>query len=604
MSVERAAAFGELAGKYASLKWALVHCAGKKPLGKAWQTAQPEAPELVAGKWLQYGQRWNLGVVCGPSAVAVLDVDRDDDPDAACLGLLGLDELPDTPIVRTGKGRLQVYYRDPGGLEKKTRDGFELRVGPHQCLAPPSVHPDTGRAYEWVPDRAPWEVELADLPAHVIEFFAASTNGNHAAAGPIGDVISIGEIDTTLASLAGSMRKRGMSEDAIYVALVEELNRCETGHTHTPKDCRRIAKSIAKKEPAEASARTKPVGSGDRFASDADQPRPLKTISASDVEMRSIEWLDKPLLQGSAFHLLAGAKGVGKGTLVARIAAGMTRGVYGPARNVLMVSSEDSDSIDTVPRLVAAGADLARVHLVRDHLVLPRDLYRLEDKAREIGNVGQVVIDPLSNHIGDTDTNAEGAVRHAIQGLNALADELACLVLGIRHVGKSRDRGALAAVLGSTAWVDLPRAVLMFARDDEDEMVFHVQVVAGNRSGRTTAESFRIELRDVAGLKEPVTCAVALGESLKSVDDLLAAPRRASKSVSARELLLDILDAEGEQESDALDARVAAETGLAAKTIKNQRTELGKAGLIRSVPEKDENGHPARWLVARTGAPR
>jgi hypothetical protein len=158
-------------------------------------------------------------------------------------------------------------------------------------------------------------------------------------------------------------------------------------------------------------------------------------------------------------------------------------------------------------------------------------------------------------------------------------------------------------VLGSTAWVDLPRAVLAFARDDEDEMMFHVQVVAGNRSGRSAAQSYRIELRDV-GLEEPVTCAVALGESLKSVDELLAGPRRASKSADARSLLLDILEEKGEQESDALDAMVAKETGLNARTIRNLRGELKNAGLIKAVAEKDDAGGVARWKVVRTQAPR
>jgi hypothetical protein len=135
-------------------------------------------------------------------------------------------------------------------------------------------------------------------------------------------------------------------------------------------------------------------------------------------------------------------------------------------------------------------------------------------------------------------------------------------------------------------------------------MVFHVGVAAGNRSGHGATQNYRIELREV-GLKEPVTYAVELGESLKCVDDLLMAPRRASKSGSARDLVLDILEAEGEQESDALDARVAQQTGLSAKTVQNARTELRNAGLIRSVPVRDrESGAVVRWIVARSGAPR
>jgi hypothetical protein len=62
----------------------------------------------------------------------------------------------------------------------------------------------------------------------------------------------------------------------------------------------------------------------------------------SDVEMRSIVFADKPPLQTDAFHLLAGRKGMGKGTLLAEIGSRVTRGELGPKRNVIWIGSEDS----------------------------------------------------------------------------------------------------------------------------------------------------------------------------------------------------------------------------------------------------------------------
>lgn len=329
----------------------------------------------------------------------------------------------------------------------------------------------------------------------------------------------------------------------------------------------------------------------------------LRSIRADQVAMRSIQWLDRPQIQRAAFHLIAGAKGCGKGTWSARVVASMTTGVYGDPRNVLIVSTEDSASIDVTPRLKAAGADLSRVEIVVDHFGLPHDLHLLQQLATDVGDVGVLIVDPLSNHMGTQDSNAETAVRYAIGGLNRMADELDCAILGVRHIGKSRMNGALASVLGSTAWVDLPRAVLAFAKDDEDEMVFHVQVVAGNRSGRTAAHAYRIDLVDV-GLDEPVTCAVPIGESRKDVDALLMTAPRSSKSAGARELILDVLEHEGEQESDTFDARIADETGLSAKTVRNLRGELKNEGLVKAVPLRDEMGSITQWNIARTAAPR
>jgi hypothetical protein len=329
------------------------------------------------------------------------------------------------------------------------------------------------------------------------------------------------------------------------------------------------------------------------------------TIRADHVTMRSIEFLDKPFLQRSAFHLFAGPKGVGKGTKLAGIAADFTLGAYGDNRNVIYVSSEDSMEVDTVPRLHAADADLARVTFVTRTIKLPQDIGWLRDLANTIGNVGLIIIDPIGNHLGGVDTDKEGLVRYAIGDLNDLANELGNTIIGVRHLAKNTAAGALASILGSTAWRDIPRAVVAFARDDQDEQVIHWQVVAGNRSGPGTTRHFRIELRDIDGLKEPITYADDLGDSTKDVDQLLG-PKgaTASRSSTARDLLLDVLDDEGDQESDALDARVARETGLAAKTIKNLRTKLKDEGLIRHIPEKDENGEIVRWKVTRTLAPR
>ncbi len=61
----------------------------------------------------------------------------------------------------------------------------------------------------------------------------------------------------------------------------------------------------------------------------------------------------------------------------------------------------------------------------------------------------------------------------------------------------------------------------MIGVDDEDQSVRHIQVVAGNRSLNGAGQAFRIEAVPVDGLDEPITVAVALGESAKSVEDLL-----------------------------------------------------------------------------------
>jgi hypothetical protein len=116
--------------------------------------------------------------------------------------------------------------------------------------------------------------------------------------------------------------------------------------------------------------------------------------SLDEIEERSITFLDRPILQASAFHLLFGRKGVGKGTVIADTAARMTRGELGEKRTVLWIASEDSAAIDVKPRLRAAGGDPKRVHVVqRGWLQLPRDIDVLRAKASELGDVGMIAVD-------------------------------------------------------------------------------------------------------------------------------------------------------------------------------------------------------------------
>jgi hypothetical protein len=331
------------------------------------------------------------------------------------------------------------------------------------------------------------------------------------------------------------------------------------------------------------------------------EKRKLQTRPLTDVQPRSIEWLEKPLWQRSAFQLLVGPSGVGKGTYLAGLAARVTR----QGANVLFISTEDSAAIDLVPRLTAAEADLSKCHIPQTmHVKFPADLDLLEEAAKDIGGIGLLVVDPIASHIGAADSNSETAVRDAIGRLNKLSETLDCLIIGVRHLGKSRERGALASVLGSTAWVDTPRAVVAIASDDEDESIRVIQVVAGNRAQGGTASEFRIEAVDVKGLKEPITLAVDLGESSRTVDEILTAPKDQSRSRQARELILDILEAEDAQNSELLDARVAKELGIAIRTVKNQRYSLGNEGLVKFFQDRDELGVPKCWMVARTAVPR
>jgi len=236
--------------------------------------------------------------------------------------------------------------------------------------------------------------------------------------------------------------------------------------------------------------------------------RPEQTVrQLSLVEMLPIVFVDKPLFQASAFHLLVGKKNAGKGTFLSSVAARFTRGELGAKCNVIWIAAgEDSLSLDVRPRIEAASGDTTRVYYPNVVPRLPFDVPLLREWITKTGNVGLLVLDPISGMLRySANTNMDNDVRCAISPLNELADTEKCLIIGVRHLKKDASQGALDSILGTADWANVPRAVLAMAMDDEDEDIRHVQVVAGNRMPRGSASrSFRIVGANMVEGGEPV----------------------------------------------------------------------------------------------------
>jgi hypothetical protein len=163
-----------------------------------------------------------------------------------------------------------LLYRIPEGVELRPTpqpggeaiEGGELRLlglG-SQTVLPPSRHKDSGRRYAWASGHGPGEIEPAVAPTWLVELMRADRKGKtgeqaNRNAGAGGEKIHFHSRDTTLASLAGSMRRRSMGEPEILAALlVTNRNRCVPPLPES--DIAKIAHSIAGYPPGEVPAET------------------------------------------------------------------------------------------------------------------------------------------------------------------------------------------------------------------------------------------------------------------------------------------------------------------------------------------------------------
>src|SRR5215211_1645618 len=188
--------------------------------------------------------RWSgVGIVTGPiSGVLVLDVD----------GPEGEAELqkhghPATPMARTASGGMHLYFKHPEHHVRtgiRVAPGLDVKASGGYVVAPPSVGPN-GCAYEWI--ISPQEEELADPPGWLMDLLERSRSKGPAP--PVGEHIPPGKRNDTLASLAGSMRRRGMGQGEILAALrVTNEQRCQPPLDN--EEVEKIAASVAGYEPA------------------------------------------------------------------------------------------------------------------------------------------------------------------------------------------------------------------------------------------------------------------------------------------------------------------------------------------------------------------
>jgi putative DNA primase/helicase len=317
---------------------------------------------------------------------------------------------------------------------------------------------------------------------------------------------------------------------------------------------------------------------------------------AAEITPEKIEWLWPGRIARGKHTCIAGEPGTGKSQLcISSIAAVTTGGKWpcgegqAPIGNVIILSAEDGAADTIIPRLLAAGADLGRVHVVsavrntdgsRRALNLQLDLDLLEKKIAEIGNVVLVVVDPVSSYLGKTDSHKNSEVRGVLEPLSEMAERTRIAILSVTHFSKAGANGttkALHRFIGSIAFTGAPRAAFAVTEDAEHEgrrLFLHAK---NNLASAPQGLAFRLEQTIVGGGivasrvvwdSEPV--AITANQALSAEAD-------GTEGRTAKAEAVEFLQAAlaGGAVAAAEVNRMARDHGLTAKAIRSARESLG-----------------------------
>ena len=314
---------------------------------------------------------------------------------------------------------------------------------------------------------------------------------------------------------------------------------------------------------------------------------------AADITPEPIHWLWDGWLAKGKLHIFAGMAGTGKTTIAIALAATITTGgrfpdgSQSPIGSVLIWSGEDSPADTLVPRLMAAGADLSKVHFVGDITAdyelrsfdPATDMQSLMIKAASISDLSLLIIDPIVNAVAG-DSHKNGEVRRALQPVVDFGEKLNCAVLGITHFSKGgQGKDPLERVTGSLAFGALARIVLATATildgDSTKRIVCRAKSNIGIDSG---GFEYDLQQKDVGN---GIFSSYALwGDSVDgSARELLAEPDNRETGENgnsaldeAKDFLQELLaDGDMAQKDIEVEAKGA---GLAMRTIQRAKKEL------------------------------
>ena len=298
----------------------------------------------------------------------------------------------------------------------------------------------------------------------------------------------------------------------------------------------------------------------------------LELIRMSDIQPEEVQWLWYPYIPLGKLTVIQGDPGEGKTTFVLAVIAALTKGEALPERepldpvNILYQTAEDGLADTIRPRLDALGADCSRVLVIDES---KRELSLSDERIRqamEETGAKLLVLDPLQAYLGaEVDMHRANEVRPILKRLGAVAEQMGCAVILIRHLNKMQGQKSGHRGMGSVDFQAAARSVLLVGRTKEDPQL---RIVVPDKSSLAPeGESIAFALDPEQRFQWKGYCAYnaeeLLGGSTKQVQ---------TKTMQAEETLRNLLDKPAPAEE--ILRRITA-AGISERTLMTAKKNLG-----------------------------
>ena len=272
-------------------------------------------------EWWRENPKANIGIAMG-NDIFVLDVDPRHGGDGS---LQQMQEeygaLPDGPRVRTGGGGEHLYFRVPPGVTVRSRvalrPGIDVRGKGSYAVGVGSVHV-SGKKYLWEKGKTPSQLPVPVCPDWLLDLISEQRPPKPKAKSCIPE----GQRNSQLTSLAGTMRRREASAEAIEAALLaENLERCQPPLDES--EVLTIAASVSQYPPD----RTAPAQTEDENST----PINLPFRTGDEIERETppeVDWVARPWVAAGASTELDGkVKLAGKTTFALHMVRAVVGGI-------------------------------------------------------------------------------------------------------------------------------------------------------------------------------------------------------------------------------------------------------------------------------------